>query len=133
VSPDSALVIAGVTVGDAFSGTQSGGVGSDRAVDHSEQAKGEHPPLPLPAYRAPGGLRQDPGRALESPEPSENGRCDMRALVSTYGSRGDVEPMAGLAVQLRTLGAEAWVCAPPDCAELLGNFAVPLVPTGAWL
>jgi UDP:flavonoid glycosyltransferase YjiC (YdhE family) len=30
----------------------------------------------------------------------------MRVLLSTYGSRGDVEPMAGLAVQLRALGAE---------------------------
>jgi hypothetical protein len=30
----------------------------------------------------------------------------MRVLLSTYGSRGDVEPMVGLAVQLRTLGPE---------------------------
>ena len=30
----------------------------------------------------------------------------MRVLLSTYGSRGDVEPMVGLAVQLRALGAE---------------------------
>ena len=54
----------------------------------------------------------------------------MRALVSTYGSRGDVEPMAGLAVQLRTLGAEVRVCAPPDCAELLARVGVPRLPTG---
>ena len=40
----------------------------------------------------------------------------MRVL-STYGSRGDLKPMAGLAVQLRTLGAEVRVCAPPDWAE----------------
>jgi vancomycin aglycone glucosyltransferase len=33
----------------------------------------------------------------------------MRALLSTYGSRGDVEPMMGLALQLRTLGAEVQV------------------------
>ena len=38
----------------------------------------------------------------------------MRVLLSTYGSRGDVEPMAGLAVQLRALGAEVRLCAPPD-------------------
>ena len=56
----------------------------------------------------------------------------MRVLLSTYGSRGDVESMAGLAVQLRTLGAEVRVCAPPDCAELLGNVGVPLVPIGVW-
>ena len=30
----------------------------------------------------------------------------MRVLLSTYGSRGDVEPMVGLAVQLRALCAE---------------------------
>jgi UDP:flavonoid glycosyltransferase YjiC (YdhE family) len=30
----------------------------------------------------------------------------MRVLLSTHGSRGDVEPMAGLAVQLWALGAE---------------------------
>ncbi len=54
----------------------------------------------------------------------------MRVLLSTYGSRGDVEPMVGLAVQLRALGAEAWVCAPPDFAELLARVGVPLVPVG---
>jgi len=38
----------------------------------------------------------------------------MRVLLSTYGSRGDVEPMVALAVRLRELGAEVRVCAPPD-------------------
>jgi vancomycin aglycone glucosyltransferase len=33
----------------------------------------------------------------------------MHVLLSTYGSRGDVGPMVGLAVQLRTLGAEVRV------------------------
>ena len=54
----------------------------------------------------------------------------MRVLLSTYGSRGDVEPMLGLAVQLGALGADVRVCAPPDCAELLGDIGVPLVPIG---
>jgi vancomycin aglycone glucosyltransferase len=56
----------------------------------------------------------------------------MRVLLSTYGSRGDVEPMAALAVQLRVLGAEMRVCAPPDVefAELLARVDVPLVPFG---
>jgi UDP:flavonoid glycosyltransferase YjiC (YdhE family) len=45
----------------------------------------------------------------------------MRVLLSTYGSRGDVEPMVGLAVRLRALGAEVRVCAPPDCAEQLAE------------
>jgi hypothetical protein len=30
----------------------------------------------------------------------------MRVLLSRYESRGDVEPMVGLAVQMRALGAE---------------------------
>jgi vancomycin aglycone glucosyltransferase len=55
----------------------------------------------------------------------------MRVLLSTYGLRGDVEPMAGLALRLRTL-AEERVCAPPDCAELLARVGMPLVPIGVW-
>ncbi|MEV0200700.1 glycosyltransferase [Nonomuraea sp. NPDC050691] len=56
----------------------------------------------------------------------------MRVLLSTYGSRGDVEPLAGLAVRLRELGVEVRVCAPPDeeFAELLAGVGVPLVPVG---
>jgi vancomycin aglycone glucosyltransferase len=54
----------------------------------------------------------------------------MRALLSTYGSRGDVEPMVGLVVQLGALGAEVRVCAPPDFTELLAGVGVPLVPIG---
>ena len=54
----------------------------------------------------------------------------MRALLSTFGSRGDVEPMVGLAVRLRALGVEMPVCAPPDFAESLARVGVPLVPVG---
>ncbi|MCT9078851.1 glycosyltransferase [Streptomyces fulvoviolaceus] len=54
----------------------------------------------------------------------------MRVLLSTYGSRGDVQPMAGLAVRLRALGAEVRVCAPSDeeFAKLLARVGVELVP-----
>jgi vancomycin aglycone glucosyltransferase len=54
----------------------------------------------------------------------------MRVLLSTYGSRGDVEPMAGLGAQLQALGAEVRVCAPPDqeFADLLSRAGVPLAP-----
>ena len=54
----------------------------------------------------------------------------MRVLLSAYGSPGDVEPLGGLAVQLRALGAEVRVYAPPDFAELLARVGVPLVPVG---
>ncbi|NUR65113.1 MAG: glycosyltransferase family 1 protein [Streptomyces sp.] len=54
----------------------------------------------------------------------------MRVVLLTYGSRGDVEPMAGLAVALRELGVEVSVCAPPDFEELLAGVGVPLVAIG---
>jgi vancomycin aglycone glucosyltransferase len=56
----------------------------------------------------------------------------MRVLLSTYGSRGDVEPLVGLAVRLHALGAEVRVCAPPDedFALRLAGVGVTLVPVG---
>ncbi|QXE38499.1 glycosyltransferase [Streptomyces sp. GMY02] len=56
----------------------------------------------------------------------------MRVLLSTYGSRGDVEPLVALAVRLRELGAEVRVCAPPDddFAQRLAGVGVPLMPFG---
>ena len=54
----------------------------------------------------------------------------MRVLLSTYGTRGDVEPVVGLAVRLRALGAQVRVCAPPDFTELLAAADLPLVPIG---
>jgi vancomycin aglycone glucosyltransferase len=55
----------------------------------------------------------------------------VRVLLSTYDSRGGVEPLAALATALRALGAEALVCGPPDCADRLAEAGVPLVPVGA--
>ncbi|PRY38873.1 glycosyltransferase [Umezawaea tangerina] len=54
----------------------------------------------------------------------------MRVLLSTYGSRGDVEPLVALAVELRVLGVEVVVCAPPDFAERLAGVGVGFVPVG---
>jgi UDP:flavonoid glycosyltransferase YjiC (YdhE family) len=50
-----------------------------------------------------------------------NGSSEMRVLLSTYESRGDIGPMVGLAVRSRALGAEMPVCASPDFAELLAE------------
>lgn len=56
----------------------------------------------------------------------------MRVLLSTYDSRGGVEPLLGLAVALQALGAEAVVCAPPDdeFAQRAADFSIPLVGFG---
>jgi vancomycin aglycone glucosyltransferase len=51
-----------------------------------------------------------------------NGSSEMRVLLSTYGSRGDVEPMVGLAVRLRALGTEG-------CDALV---ATGVMPAGVW-
>ncbi|GAA1719902.1 glycosyltransferase [Kribbella yunnanensis] len=58
----------------------------------------------------------------------------MRFVLLTWGSRGDVEPLAGLAVRLQEYGAEAVLCAPPDeefqlLAERAGVQLVPLGPS----
>ncbi|MGW4830089.1 glycosyltransferase [Amycolatopsis japonica] len=56
----------------------------------------------------------------------------MRFLLTTWGSRGDVEPLVALAVEVRKLGAEALVCAPPDeeFVKLLEQVGVPSAPLG---
>lgn len=54
----------------------------------------------------------------------------MRVLLTTFGSRGDVQPMLALAVALRALQVDARVCAPPDAefVELFAAAGVPLLP-----
>ncbi|MHC3467823.1 glycosyltransferase [Streptomyces sp. 7R007] len=56
----------------------------------------------------------------------------MRVVLTTWGSRGDVEPLAALGVRLRELGAEVRVCAPPDeeFVTLLDRVGLELVPLG---
>ena len=56
----------------------------------------------------------------------------MRVVLSTYRPRVDVLPPVALAVQLRSLGAEVRVCAPPEDAftGLLARVGMPLVPAG---
>lgn len=54
----------------------------------------------------------------------------MRVVLTTYDSRGGVEPLAALAVRLQESGAEALICAPPDCEARLAELGVPLVPIG---
>lgn len=54
----------------------------------------------------------------------------MRVLLATYGSRGDVEPIVALAVELRSLDAEVVVCAPADneFSELSARAGIRMAP-----
>ncbi len=54
----------------------------------------------------------------------------MRVLLSTIGSRGDVQPMVALAVRLAELGQEVRLCAPPDFGDWVEGFGIPFVPIG---
>lgn len=56
----------------------------------------------------------------------------MRVLLTTWGSRGDLEPLVGLAVQLQRFGAEVKLAAPADddLVALLDRAGVEHVPLG---
>ena len=74
----------------------------------------------------PGSYRRIVGRGHNLRKWGARHAC---VVVDVWG-RGDVEPLVGLAVRLRALGAEVRVCAPPDWADRLAQFGVPLVPIG---
>ena len=54
----------------------------------------------------------------------------MRVLLSTIGSRGDVQPLVALALQLKALGQKPRLCAPPDFREWIEGLGVPVTPIG---
>ncbi len=54
----------------------------------------------------------------------------MRILLSTIGSRGDVQPLVALALHLRARGDEARFCVPPDFREWIEGLGFPVTPIG---
>ena len=54
----------------------------------------------------------------------------MRVLLSTIGSRGDVQPLVALALQLRTLGQEVRMCVPPDFRDWIEGLGLSLTTIG---
>lgn len=54
----------------------------------------------------------------------------MRLLLSTIGSRGDVQPLVALALQLRAQGQEVRLCVPPDFREWIEALGMPVTPIG---
>ncbi|HVG43341.1 MAG TPA: glycosyltransferase [Longimicrobium sp.] len=54
----------------------------------------------------------------------------MRVLLSTIGSRGDVQPLMALALELRALGQEVRMCVPPDFRDWIEGLGIPVTPIG---
>jgi vancomycin aglycone glucosyltransferase len=54
----------------------------------------------------------------------------MRVLLSTIGSRGDVQPLVALALQLKALGQEVRLCVPPDFRDWIEGLGLPVTPLG---
>jgi vancomycin aglycone glucosyltransferase len=54
----------------------------------------------------------------------------MRILLSTIGSRGDVQPLVALASQLKALGQEVRLCVPPDFQDWIESLGMPVTPIG---
>ncbi len=54
----------------------------------------------------------------------------MRVLLSTIGSRGDVQPLVALASQLRLLGQEVRLCVPPDFRAWIEDLGMPVTSIG---
>lgn len=54
----------------------------------------------------------------------------MHALLSTIGSRGDVQPLLALAVELNALGHTPSLCVPPNFKEWVESFGFVCHPIG---
>ena len=54
----------------------------------------------------------------------------MRVLLSTIGSRGDVQPLVALALHLKTRGQDVRLCVPPDFREWIEGFGIEVIPIG---
>lgn len=54
----------------------------------------------------------------------------MRILLSTIGSRGDVQPLVALGQQLKELGQEVHMCVSPDFREWIEDLGMTVTPIG---
>lgn len=54
----------------------------------------------------------------------------MRVLLSTIGSRGDVQPLVALGLALRELGQEVRLCVPPDFRAWIESLGMAVTPIG---
>jgi vancomycin aglycone glucosyltransferase len=54
----------------------------------------------------------------------------MRALLSSVGTRGDVQPIVALALRVRDLGHEVRLCVPPNFVEWVRGIGFEAIPVG---
>jgi len=54
----------------------------------------------------------------------------MRILLSTIGSRGDVQPLVALGLKLKELGQDVHMCVPPDFREWIEGLGITVTPIG---
>jgi vancomycin aglycone glucosyltransferase len=54
----------------------------------------------------------------------------MRVLLSAIGSRGDVQPLVALGLQLKALALHVRLCVPPDFREWIEDLGLAVAPIG---
>jgi vancomycin aglycone glucosyltransferase len=54
----------------------------------------------------------------------------VRILLSTIGSRGDVQPLVALASELKALGEDVHLCVPPDFRAWIEGLGMAVTPIG---
>ena len=54
----------------------------------------------------------------------------MRILLSAIGSRGEMQPLLALAVELKSLGHQSRLAVPPNFSEWIESYGVPCIPVG---
>ncbi|HEX8159619.1 MAG TPA: glycosyltransferase, partial [Solirubrobacteraceae bacterium] len=54
----------------------------------------------------------------------------MRVLVSAVGTRGDVQPAVAVALEVRRLGHDVWLCVSPNFVEWVRELGVKATPVG---
>ena len=54
----------------------------------------------------------------------------MRVLLSTIGSRGDVQPLVAIALELKAIGQDVRLCVPPDFRDWIEDLGMPVMPIG---
>ena len=75
-------------------------------------------------------MRQVPCPGADWAPTIGSGETPMRILLSTIGSRGDVQPLVALGLALQALGQDVRLCVPPDFRDWIEGLGMPVTPIG---